>query len=199
MPYSKNVDKYPEEMLRLLEAMRTGRIQELRIPFGHSSEMNAKRIQFQAFFCAVEKRAADLRKAADALALKKQGGPRDKVTEMTQDAEAIAGLWEDRAATVVKWMVKAEPITTSILICKRQATGSFGDSLRSLLQQIDAADAGTPSTATAPTVEAPQVPLPSVTLDAPPTGPVTNSQGMTIEEQIAMVARMPLPTLPSPR
>ena len=121
MPYSRNPDKYPLEIQQLPQLLRNARQDAYDIAARDLSEAKGRRTQIQAFFAAVERRAAEMRQLAGRAAA-------------NSDAGAIAEVWEDRARTVAGWMVRViEPqagLTTVPLVqIARRTTGDFGKAL----------------------------------------------------------------------
>lgn len=127
MPYSSNPLMYPPELLTLVSLLEKTQKTSILIAVESRSEALSKRTQIQAFFSALGKKAKEYRALADrtndkrlkaaqlAAPTKDHTAPpiaREKiiksVEEDSQDAKALAGLWEDRYETATKWMVRTK-------------------------------------------------------------------------------------------
>lgn len=146
MPYSSNPLMYPPELLTLIGLLERTQKDAILIPVGTRNEAMAKRTQIQAFFSALGKHAKAYRALAErtndkrikaaqlAAPTKEHTAPpqaRAKVIrsieEDSQDAAALAGLWEGRYETAMSWMVRSKetPEGWCVELAKR-TLGDFG-------------------------------------------------------------------------
>lgn len=166
MPYSSNPLMYPPELLTLIELLDRTQKDAILIPVGTRNEAMAKRTQIQAFFSALGKHAKAYRALAErtndkrikaaqlAAPTKDHTAPpqaRAKVIrsieEDSQDAAALAGMWESRYETAMAWMVRSKetPEGWCVELAKR-TLGDFGTKMLAAFD-LPAVENGSPSTA----------------------------------------------------